>query len=66
VKSVHQLTPAELRETGTTVHANNFDVYKYRFLFAINGQTVTVPYPAIVEKRTHEIINRQRSSGRSL
>jgi hypothetical protein len=54
--SVHQLTPDELRARGITVDSNNYDVYEYTFLFAINGQTVTVPYPVIVDKRTHEII----------
>jgi hypothetical protein len=55
--SVHQLTPDELRARGITVDSNNYDVYEYTFVFAINGQTVTVPYPVIVDKRTHEVIN---------
>ena len=55
--TVHQLTPDELRARGITVDANNFDVYEYTFLFAVNGQTVSVPYPVIIDKRTHEVIN---------
>jgi len=55
--SVHQLTPDELRARGITVDANNFDVYEYTFLFAINGQTVTVPYPVIIDKRSHEVVS---------
>ena len=26
-------------------------------MFAIDGQTVTVPYPVIIDKRTHEVIS---------
>src|SRR4051794_8942191 len=55
--TVHQLTPDELRARGITVDANNYDVYEYTFLFAVNGQTVSVPYPVIIDKRTHEVIN---------
>jgi hypothetical protein len=55
--SVHQLTPDELRARGITIDSNNFDVYEYTFLFAINGQTVTVPYPVIIDKRSHEIVS---------
>ena len=54
--SVHQLTPDELRARGITVDANNYDVYEYTFIFAINGQTVSVPYPVIIDKRTHEVV----------
>jgi len=54
--SVRQLTLEELRARGITLDSNNYDVYEYTFLFAINGQTVTVPYSVIVDKRTHEIV----------
>jgi hypothetical protein len=43
LKSAHQLIPDELRVRGITVDANNFDVYGYTFLFAINGRTGTMP-----------------------
>jgi hypothetical protein len=54
--SVRQLTPDDLRARGITVDSTNYDVYEYTFLFAINGQTVSVPYPVIIDKRTHEAI----------
>jgi hypothetical protein len=53
--SIRQLTPDDLRARGITVDANNFDVFEYTFIFAVHGQTVTVPYPVIIDKRTHEI-----------
>ncbi|HEX3067153.1 MAG TPA: hypothetical protein VHX14_01165 [Thermoanaerobaculia bacterium] len=54
--SVHQLTPDELRARGITVDANNYDVFEYTFVFAFQGQTVSVPYPVIIDRRTHEVI----------
>ncbi|MEA2163765.1 MAG: large repetitive protein [Thermoanaerobaculia bacterium] len=54
--TVHQLTPDELRARGITVDANNYDVYEYTFIFAFHGETVSVPYPVIIDKRTHEVI----------
>jgi hypothetical protein len=54
--SVHQLTPDELRARGITVDSTNYDVFEYTFIFAFQGQTVSVPYPVIIDKRTHEVI----------
>ena len=54
--TVHQLTPDELRARGITIDANNYDVYEYTFVFAFHGETVSVPYPVIIDKRTHEVI----------
>jgi len=51
---VRQLTPEELRARGITVDARNYDVYEYTFSFLINGQIVEVPFPVIVDPRTHE------------
>ena len=34
----------------------NYDVFEYTFVFAVNGETVQIPYPVIVDKRTHEPI----------
>ncbi|MGZ4809185.1 MAG: hypothetical protein ACXV7D_07620, partial [Thermoanaerobaculia bacterium] len=53
--SVHQLTPDELRSRGIVVDGRNFDVYEYSFSFLINGQTVVIPFPVIVDPRTHEV-----------
>jgi hypothetical protein len=54
--SVHQLTPDELRARGITVDSTNYDVFEYTFVFAFHGDTVSVPYPVIIDKRTHEVI----------
>jgi hypothetical protein len=51
---VRQLTPEELRARGITIDARNYDVYEYTFSFLINGQIVEVPFPVIVDPRTHE------------
>jgi hypothetical protein len=50
------LTPDELRARGITVDANNYDVFEYTFVFAFEGQTVSVPYPVIIDRRTHEVV----------
>jgi hypothetical protein len=52
---VRQLTPEELRARGISVDPRNFDVYEYTFSFIVNGQTVEIPFPVIVDKRTHEV-----------
>ncbi len=54
--SVHQLTPEDLRARGITVDANNYDVFEYTFIFAIHGEAVSVPYPVLIDKRTHEVV----------
>jgi len=53
---VTQLTPDQLRERGITVDSRNFDVYEYTFIFAVEGKSVEIPYPVIVDRRTHETI----------
>jgi hypothetical protein len=52
---VRQLTPEEIRARGIVIDARNYDVYEYTFSFLVNGQTVEVPYPVIVDPRTHQI-----------
>ena len=52
---VRQLTPDELRARGITVDPSNFDVYEYTFSFIVNGQTVEIPYPVIINRITHEV-----------
>jgi RHS repeat-associated protein len=54
--SVRQLTPDELRARGITVDSRNYDVYDYSFTFAIGEQNIVVPYPVIIDKRTHEVV----------
>lgn len=53
--TVKQLSAEDLRARGITVDARNYDVYDYTFTFIINGQTVTVTYPVIVDPRTHQV-----------
>ncbi|MGA7617237.1 MAG: carboxypeptidase regulatory-like domain-containing protein, partial [Thermoanaerobaculia bacterium] len=52
--TVRQLTPDELRARGITVDPSNYDVYEYTFSFLVNGQTVEVPYPVIINRTTRE------------
>ncbi|MEO8033970.1 MAG: carboxypeptidase-like regulatory domain-containing protein, partial [Acidobacteriota bacterium] len=52
---VKQLTPEELRARGISVDPRNFDVYEYTFSFIVNGQTVEIPFPVMIDKRTHEV-----------
>ncbi|MEA2344922.1 MAG: large repetitive protein, partial [Thermoanaerobaculia bacterium] len=52
--TVRQLTPDEMRSRGINVDPSNYDVYEYTFSFLVNGQTVTVPYPVIINRTTHE------------
>ncbi|HEV8432160.1 MAG TPA: Ig-like domain-containing protein, partial [Thermoanaerobaculia bacterium] len=53
--TVRQLTPDELRARGITVDPSNYDVYEYTFSFLVDGKTVSIPYPVIINKTTHEI-----------
>ncbi|HWW62543.1 MAG TPA: carboxypeptidase-like regulatory domain-containing protein, partial [Thermoanaerobaculia bacterium] len=55
--TVRQLSPDDLRARGINIDARNYDVYDYNFVFGINGQTVVVPYPVIIDRRTHETIS---------
>jgi hypothetical protein len=52
---VRQLSIEEIRARGISIDARNFDVYEYTFSFIINGQTVEIPFPVIVDPRTHEV-----------
>jgi hypothetical protein len=52
--TITQLTPDDLRARGISIDARNYDVYDYNFVFAINGVSVTIPYPVIVDHRTHQ------------
>jgi hypothetical protein len=52
---VRQLTPEELRERGITVDLRNYDVYEYTVIFGVEDEFVEIPYPVIVDKRTHEV-----------
>ncbi|MGZ7042575.1 MAG: hypothetical protein ACXVH7_12350, partial [Thermoanaerobaculia bacterium] len=52
---VKQLTPDEIRARGISVDARNFDVFEYTFSFLVNGQTVEIPFPVIIDPRTHEV-----------
>jgi len=52
--TVRQLTSDEMRARGINVDPSNYDVYEYTFSFLVNGQTVTVPYPVIINRTTHE------------
>ncbi|HEX9161125.1 MAG TPA: hypothetical protein VF980_05390, partial [Thermoanaerobaculia bacterium] len=52
---VRQLTAEELRARGIVVDGRNFNVYEYSFTFLVNGELVEVPFPVIVDPRTHEV-----------
>jgi hypothetical protein len=54
--TVRQLTPDDLRARGIALDTRNYDYYEYTFVFAINGQTVQVPYSVVVDRRTHEAL----------
>jgi hypothetical protein len=54
--TIKQLTPDDLRARGISIDSRNYDVYDYNFIFAINNQTITVPYPVIIDRRTHEVV----------
>ncbi|HYI12032.1 MAG TPA: carboxypeptidase regulatory-like domain-containing protein [Thermoanaerobaculia bacterium] len=53
--TVRQLSPDELRARGITVDARNYDVYEYSFTFIIDGKEVVIPFPVIIDPRTHEV-----------
>jgi len=52
--TVRQLTPDEMRARGINIDPSNYDVFEYTFSFLVNGQTVTVPYPVIINRTTHQ------------
>ena len=52
---VRQLTPEELRARGITIDGRTYEVYEYTFSFFIEGKLVEIPYPVVIDKRTHEV-----------
>src|SRR6185369_12899483 len=52
---VRQLTPEELRARGISIDDRNFEVYEYTFSFFVDGKIVEIPFPVIIDKRTHEV-----------
>lgn len=52
---VRQLTAEELRERGIFLDERNYDVFEYTFVFGVDEQKVEIPYPVVIDKRTHEI-----------
>ncbi|HEX7828177.1 MAG TPA: hypothetical protein VF787_00915, partial [Thermoanaerobaculia bacterium] len=59
---VRQLTAAELRERGITVDSRNYDVYEYVVIFGVDESFVEIPYPVIIDKRTHQVVPAKRES----
>ena len=53
--TVKQLSAADLRARGIIVDARNFDVYEFSFTFIIDGKPVVIPFPVIIDPRTHEV-----------
>jgi len=53
VKAAHTRGAARAR---ISIDARNYQVFEYTFSFLINGQTVEIPFPVVVDPRTHEII----------
>src|SRR6185369_9961533 len=52
---VRQLTPEELRARGITIDERNFEVFEYTFSFFVDGKVVEIPFPVVIDKRTHEV-----------
>ena len=52
---VRQLTPEEIRARGIVVDARNYEVYEYTLSFLINGETVEIPFPVIIDPRTRQV-----------
>ncbi|HVS33076.1 MAG TPA: carboxypeptidase-like regulatory domain-containing protein, partial [Thermoanaerobaculia bacterium] len=52
---VRQLTPEEIRSRGIVVDGRNFEVYEYSLSFLVDGVEVVVPFPVIIDPRTHEV-----------
>jgi Bacterial Ig-like domain/Carboxypeptidase regulatory-like domain len=63
---VRQLTADELRARGINLDARNFDVFEYTMVFAVDGKEVVIPYPVIIDRRTHTIVQVPRESPYSL
>jgi len=52
---VRQLTPEELRARGITIDERNFEVFEYTFSFFVDGKVIEIPFPVVIDKRTHEV-----------
>jgi len=52
---VKQLTPDEIRARGISIDLRNYDVFEYTFSFLVNGQVVEIPFPVVIDTRTHEV-----------
>jgi hypothetical protein len=53
---VKQLTAEEIRARGISVDARNYDVYEYTFSFLVDGQLVEIPFPVVIDPRTHQVL----------
>ena len=53
--TVRQLSADDLRKRGISLDPSNYDVYEYTFSFLVNGQTVEIPYPVVINRITHEV-----------
>ncbi|HVS32818.1 MAG TPA: Ig-like domain-containing protein [Thermoanaerobaculia bacterium] len=51
---VRQLSAEEIRARGISIDPRNYEVYEYTFSFLVNGQIVEVPFPVVIDPRTHE------------
>ncbi len=60
--TVKQLSPEELRARGITIDSRNFDVYEYTFTFIVQGQEVKIPFPVVIDPRTHQALPIARES----
>ena len=54
--TVKQLSAEDLRKRGILVDSSNYDVYEYTFAVVIDGKTVEIPFPVIIDPRTHEMM----------
>ncbi|HUP60265.1 MAG TPA: carboxypeptidase regulatory-like domain-containing protein [Thermoanaerobaculia bacterium] len=63
---VRQLSPEELRQRGIVIDSRNYDVYEYTFVFGVDQSTVEIPYPVIIDKRTHQVVPVPRESPYSI
>ncbi|HVT45346.1 MAG TPA: Ig-like domain-containing protein [Thermoanaerobaculia bacterium] len=53
---IRQLTAEEIRQRGISIDARNYDVYEYILTFIVGGEEVEIPFPVIVDPRTHQAI----------
>jgi hypothetical protein len=53
--TVHQLTAEEMRARGISFDPSSYDVFEYTFSFLVDGKTVQIPYPVVINRLTHEV-----------